>query len=108
MESMKDQQPEENLEDDPVVSEDKIPSYKIVEERIRQIDNTVIIARIFYLPNNLLYRFQLIKKNKMCMMEIPKKVLDNLKTDGVTAEEELRNILKLYVQQPQCWVKLQE
>ncbi len=105
---MKDQQPEESLDDDPVVSEDKIPSFKVVEEKIRQLDNTVIIARIFYLPNSLTYRFQLIKKNKMCMMEIPKKVLDNLTTDGATAEEELRSILKLYVQKPEFWITLQE
>lgn len=91
--------------DDPVVAEDQIPGYKIVEENIRQIDNNVIIARIFYLPSSLTYRFQLIKKNKICMMEIPKKLLDNLKTDGSSAEEELKNILKLYVQQPESWVE---
>jgi hypothetical protein len=39
------------------------------------------------------------------MMEIPKKVLDHLKTDGSSAEEELKNILKLYVQQPESWVE---
>jgi hypothetical protein len=95
----------EDLMDDPVVAEDQIPSYKIVEEKIRQIDNNVIIVRIFYLPSSLTYRFQLIKKNKMCMMEIPKRVLDHLKTDGSSAEEELKNILKLYVQQPEYWVE---
>jgi hypothetical protein len=95
-------------DDDPIVSEDKIPSYKIVEEKIRQIDNTVIIARIFYLPNAQLYRFQLIKKNKMCMMEIPKKLLDTLKTNGASAEEDLKNILKLYIQHPDAWVELRE
>lgn len=101
--------PDENNDvDDPVVTEDKIPAYRVVEETIRQIDNNVIITKIFYLPGTLTYRFQLIKKNKMCMMEVPKKVLDHVKTDGLSAREELNNILKLYVQQSECWVESKE
>ena len=34
---------------DPRVSEDKVPAYDIVENKIRQFDNTVIIFRIFYM-----------------------------------------------------------
>jgi hypothetical protein len=98
---------EEDL-DDPVVAEDKIPAYSVVEEKIRELDSNVIITRTFYLPGTLTYRFQLIKKNKICMMEIPKRLLDNLKVNGTTSEEELKDILKLYIQQPECWTKNNE
>jgi hypothetical protein len=94
--------------DDPIVAEDKIPAYETVEEKIRQIDNTVIIARTFYVPDNLLYRFQLVKKNKMCMMEIPKKLLDDLKNNGETSEEDLKNIIQLYIQHTDSWVEIKE
>ncbi len=33
--------------DDPVVTEDKIPSYEIIENQIRQIDDAIIITRVF-------------------------------------------------------------
>ncbi len=96
---------------DPRVSEDRVPSYKKVEEKIREIDNTIIIARIYYIFNHLgstVYRFQLIKKNKMCILEIPKKLLDNLKKDSNSAlEQELTDILNLYVQRSECWAEFE-
>lgn len=96
---------------DPRVSEDRVPSYKKVEEKIREIDNTIIIARIYYIFNHLnsTYRFQLIKKNKMCIVEIPKKLLDNLKRDSNSAlEQELGDILNLYVQRSECWAEFEK
>jgi hypothetical protein len=47
---------------DPRVSEDKVPAYDIVEDKIRQIDNTVIIFRIFYILDSFIYKFQLLRK----------------------------------------------
>ena len=91
--------------DDPVVTEDKIPSYEIVEDQIRQIDDMIIITKVFYLPANLTYRFQLIKKDKMCMMEIPKNLLDELKNNNPASEEKLRDILILYLRHSDCWAE---
>jgi hypothetical protein len=96
------------MEEDPVVAEDKIPAYSVVEEKIRQIDNTVIIARIFYVPDSLLYRFKLVKKDRMCMMEIPKRLLDDVKNDGANSDEELEKIVRFYVQRSDCWDDLQD
>lgn len=92
--------------DDPVVAGNKVPSYEIVEEKIREIDNTIIISRTFYIFDNLSYRFQLIKKDKMCMLEIPKRLLDDLKTDSSESEQELTNILKLYIKSSDCWTEM--
>ncbi|GBE05889.1 MAG TPA: hypothetical protein ENH31_07410 [Nitrospirae bacterium] len=89
--------------DDPLVTEDRVPSYEKVKEKIGQIDNTIIIIRTFYNFDNLTYRFQLIKKEKMCVMEIPKGLLDDLKNDGSSAEQELTDILKLYIENSDCW-----
>ncbi|HDH34384.1 MAG TPA: hypothetical protein ENG88_02890 [Nitrospirae bacterium] len=89
--------------DDPLVTEDRVPSYEKVKEKIGQIDNTIIIIRTFYNFDNLTYRFQLIKKEKMCVMEIPKGLLDDLKNDGSSAEHELTDILKLYIENSDCW-----
>ncbi len=90
---------------DPRISEDRVPSYKKVEETIRQIDNTIIIARIYYVFSDLkfAYRFQLIKKNKICILEIPKKLLDDLKHDGISSEQELSDILNARIQSSECW-----
>ncbi len=92
--------------DDPLVTEDRVPSYEKVKEKIGEIDNTIIIIRTFYNFNNLTYRFQLIKKEKMCVMEIPKVLLDDLKNDGSSAEQELTDILKLYIESSDCWINV--
>lgn len=94
--------------DDPLVTEDKVPSYEIVEEKIRQINSTIIIARTFYLFDTFTYRFQLIKKDKMCMLEIPKRLLDDLKNGSPTSEQELAELLKHNVQNSDCWTEFEE
>ncbi len=90
---------------DPQVSEDNVPSYKIVEEKIRQIDSTIIIARTYYIIDNFsfTYRFQLIKKDKLCMVDIPRKLLNDLKSNLSASEQELTHILNLHIQSPECW-----
>ncbi len=90
--------------DDPLVAENKVPAYEIVEEKIREIDSTIIIVRTYFLSDNFSYRFQLIKKDRMCIVEIPKRLLDNLKSDGSTSEKELTDILKLYMENADCWI----
>ncbi len=89
--------------DDPLVKANDVPSYLVVEEKIKEIDNTIIIFRIFYLFNSFIYRFQLIKKNKMCIMEIPRSLLENLNKDGTRAERELQKILNLKIEDIDCW-----
>lgn len=95
---------------DPRVSEDKVPAYKKVEEKIREIDNTIIIARTYYVYNRhkIAYRFQLIKKDKMCIVDIPRKLLDELKRNNKASEEELTSMLNLRVQDSECWSDFQK
>jgi len=93
-------------DEDPVVAEDRVPSYEIVEEKIKEIDSTIIISRIFYIFENFSYRFQLIKKDKMCMVEIPKRLLDELKNGSPASEQELTEILRLYVKDSECWSEI--
>jgi len=92
-----------------MVSEDRVPSYRIVEEKIREIDNTIIIARVYYIFNNgnFIYRFQLIKKERMCIIDIPRKLLDNLK-DNLSYQQELTTILNSHILRPDCWAKFEQ
>ena len=95
--------------DDPLVTEDKVPAYEIVEEKIKQIDSTIIIIRVSYNPGNFTYRFQLLKKGRICIVEIPRRLLDDLKNDGSTSsEQELTKILKLYVEQSDYWTEAEK
>ncbi len=89
--------------DDPLVKANDVPSYVEVEEKIKEIDNTIIIYRIFYLFNSFIYRFQLIKKNKMCILEIPRSLLESMNKDGTRAERELQKILNLKIEDIDCW-----
>jgi hypothetical protein len=91
--------------DDPIVTEDKVPSYDIIEQKIKEIDNTIIVYRIFYLLNTFMYRFQLIKKDKMCMLEIPRTLLEELGKDGTASERELMRILNLKIESSECWLE---
>ncbi len=91
---------------DPQVSIDKVPSYEIVEEKIKQIDGGTIILRIFFVPVHFIYRFQLIKNNRGCMVEIPKKLLDDLKSGSPESEEELTKILKPYFKSSDSWTEM--
>jgi len=88
---------------DPRVSEDKVPAYDIVETKIRHIDNTVIIFRIFYMLDTFIYKFQLLRKDKLCILEIPKKMLLDLKNGDLTADKELTRILESSLEGSDCW-----
>jgi 5,10-methylenetetrahydrofolate reductase len=79
---------------DPQVPKERIPSYEKVEEKIRELDGTVIILRVFYSIENISYKFQLLKNNKMCSVEIPRKLLEELRNGDAEKEEELTLILK--------------
>ncbi len=89
--------------DDPLVTARDVPSYQTVEEKIKEIDNTIIVYRIFYLFDSFIYRFQLIKKNKMCILEIPRNLLETLNKDGTRAQQELSRILNLKIEDIDCW-----
>ena len=91
--------------DDPLVSEKDVPSYEIVEQKIKEIDNTIIIFRIYYLFNTFMFRFQLMKKDKMCMFEIPRRLLESLGSDGTNTERELSKILDANIENPECWAE---
>ncbi len=95
---------------DPRVSEDIVPSYKKVEEKIREIDNTIIIARIYYIfsDHNFAYRFQLIKKDKMCMIEIPKRLLEDVRKNISASEQELADLLNEHIQRNECWADFEK
>jgi len=93
--------------DDPLVTEDKVPSYDLVEQKIREIDSTIIVYRIFYLFNSYIYRFQLIKKDKMCVLEIPRVLLENIGKDGSEAENELFTLLSQKIDDSECWKEFQ-
>ena len=89
--------------DDPLVEEKDIPSYDIIARKIREIDNTIIIFRVYYFFTTRIYRFQLIKKDKMCVIEIPRDVLENLGKDGASAEREVGELLDLNIENADCW-----
>ena len=89
--------------EDPVVAEKDVPSYDVVEQKIKEIDNTIIVYRIYYLFNTFIFRFQLIKKDKMCIMEIPRSLLENINKNGVSAERELTGLINFKVENSECW-----
>lgn len=80
--------------DDPMVSKEDVPSYEKVEEKIKQFDGTIMILRVFYLFDRYAYRFQLLKNNKMSMVDIPKNLLDGLKDGNPELEEDLTELLR--------------
>ncbi|MBI5057401.1 MAG: hypothetical protein HZB61_12375 [Nitrospirae bacterium] len=88
------------------LTEDKVPAYEVVKEKIEQIDNTIVIARVFFMFDTFTYRFQLFKKDKMCMVELPKKLLDTVKNDGTAPQLQLMNILNVYIESSECWNEL--
>jgi hypothetical protein len=92
----------------PQVTEERVPAYDIVKEKIREIDSTVIIARVYYMFETLTYRFQLMKKDKMCMVEIPKVLLDAIKHNNSTAVHELSSILAVYLNGNECWTVFED
>ncbi len=88
---------------DPVMNEKTVPSYETVEQKIKEYDNTIIVYRIFYFFNTFMFRFQLIKKDKMCSLEIPRNLLENLHSNGGSADQELNNLLDLHIEDAECW-----
>ncbi len=88
------------------VTKHEVPSYDIVEEKIKQIDGSIIVLRIFYIFMHIAYKFQLIKNDKLCSVEIPRKLLEGLKGRNSILEDELNRILDSSVQHADCWNKV--
>lgn len=88
------------------VSGKDVPSYEIVEEKIKEIDGSIIILRIFYIFMHIAYKFQLIKNDKLCSIEIPRKLLEGVSGRNSLLEEELTRILDTNIQHTDCWNKI--
>jgi len=88
------------------VTKHEVPSYEIVEEKIREIDASIIVLRIFYIFMEIVYKFQLIKNDKLCTVEIPRKLLEGLKSRNPILEDKLTEILDASLQESDCWVKV--
>ncbi|RJQ38135.1 MAG: hypothetical protein C4550_07110 [Nitrospiraceae bacterium] len=92
---------------DPRVSEDRVPAYDVIESKVRQIDNTVIIFRIFYILDSFIYKFQFLKKDTMCIVEIPKKLLLAVKSGDIESEQKLTGMLISSIESAECWNKVE-
>ncbi len=88
------------------VSRRDVPSYEIVEEKIKEIDGSIIVLRIFYIFMHIAYKFQLIKNDKLCSIEIPRKLLEGVRGRNSVLEEELTRILDTNIQHTDCWNKI--
>ncbi|UCD34371.1 MAG: hypothetical protein JSU90_08720 [Nitrospiraceae bacterium] len=88
------------------VTKNEVPSYEIVEEKIREIDGSIIVLRIFYIFMHIAYKFQFIKNDKLCTVEIPRKLLEGLKGRNPLLEEKLTELLDSSLQHADCWVKV--
>lgn len=88
------------------VSRKDVPSFEIVEEKIKEIDGSIIVLRIFYIFMRIAYKFQLIKNDKLCSIEIPRKLLEGVKGRNSILEEELTKILDTNIQHADCWNKI--
>lgn len=88
------------------VSKHEVPSYDIVEEKIKEIDGSIIVFRIFYIFMQIAYKFQLIKNDRLCTIEIPRKMLEGLKARNALLEEELTQLLDSTIQHADCWNKV--
>jgi hypothetical protein len=88
------------------VSKHEVPAYEVVEEKIREIDGSIIILRIFYIFMHIAYKFQLIKNDKLCTVEIPRKLLDGLKNRNTSLEAELAKLIDTSLQHTDCWNKV--
>ncbi len=89
--------------DDPVVAEKDVPAFNFLAARIREIDNTIIIFRVYYFFRTRIYRFQLLKKNRMCIIEIHRDLLESIGKNGTSSERKLEEILDLNIEDPECW-----
>ena len=88
------------------VSKHEVPAYELVEEKIREVDGSIIILRIFYLFMHIAYKFQLIKNDKLCTVQIPRKLLDGLKQRNTSLEAELARLIDTTLQHTDCWNKV--
>ena len=89
--------------DDPLVAESDVPSFDVLDKKIKEIDNSIIIYRIYYFFDSMAYRFQLLRKNKMCIIEIPRVLLEDLGRDGTSADREISDIISLNIENEDCW-----
>lgn len=87
------------------VSKGIVPSYKVVEDKIKELDGAVIIFRIFYIPEKFTYSFQLLRNNNICMVEITRQLLDDLREGTPSSYDELTNILNNTLTNSDCWTK---
>ena len=83
-----------------------VPSFEIVEEKIKEIDGSIIVLRIFYIFMHIAYKFQLIKNDRLCSIEIPRKLLEGIRGRNSPLEEELTRILDTNIQHADCWNKI--
>ena len=90
-------------EGDPEVTKINVPSFRMVERKLKQIDAAVLVLRVFFVPVQLIYRFQLLKKGMMCTVEIPKLLLDEISSGAHSAEEELAEMLLLSIDNEDSW-----
>ena len=88
------------------VSRKDVPSFEIVEEKIKEIDGSIIVLRIFYIFMHIAYKFQLIKNDKLCSIEIPRKLLEGVRGRNSMLEEELTRILDTNIQHADGWNKV--
>lgn len=88
------------------VSKYEVPAYELVEEKIKEIDGSIIIFRIFYIFMQIAYKFQLIKNDSLCTVEIPRTLLEGLRVGNALFEEELIRLLDSSIQHSDCWNKV--
>jgi hypothetical protein len=89
--------------DDPLVAEKDVPGFNIIEKKIREIDNNIIIYRVYYFFERIIYRFQLLRKDRMCIIEIPRALLEELGQDGTSADREISKIISMNIENEDCW-----
>ncbi len=55
---------------------------------------------------HIAFKFQVIKNDKLCSVEIPRKLLEGLKYRNALLEDELNRILDTSLQQADCWTQV--
>ena len=93
---------------DPLVAESDVPSFNVLEKKIKELDNAIIIYRIYYFFDRMAYRLQLLRKERMCIIEIPRALLEDLGRDGTSAEREISHIISLNIEDEACWKEIQQ
>lgn len=88
---------------DPLVAESDVPSFDVLDKKIKEIDNSIIVYRIYYFFDSMAYRFQLLRKDRMCIIEIPRALLEDLGRDGTSADREISDIISLNIENEDCW-----